>query len=97
MFLVVNWFWYISLTPIYHIYLSISAPQTIVLISFLDFHRDILGAAKTGSGKTLAFVIPMIERLYSEKWSVDDGLAALIITPTRELALQVIILYASIF
>ena len=77
--------------------MSISAPQTIVLISVLDFHRDILGAAKTGSGKTLAFVIPMIERLYSEKWSVDDGLAALIITPTRELALQVIILYASIF
>lgn len=52
--------------------------------------RDILGAAKTGSGKTLAFVIPLIERLYAEKWSVDDGLAALIITPTRELALQVI-------
>lgn len=51
--------------------------------------RDILGAAKTGSGKTLAFVIPLIERLYTEKWSVDDGLAAIVITPTRELALQV--------
>ena len=51
--------------------------------------RDILGAAKTGSGKTLAFVIPLIERLYAEKWSVDDGLAAIVITPTRELALQV--------
>lgn len=51
--------------------------------------RDILGAAKTGSGKTLAFVIPMLERLYREKWSVDDGLAAIILTPTRELALQI--------
>jgi superfamily II DNA/RNA helicase len=51
--------------------------------------RDILGAAKTGSGKTLAFVVPLIERLYTEKWSVDDGLAAIVITPTRELALQV--------
>lgn len=51
--------------------------------------RDILGAAKTGSGKTLAFVIPLIERLYAEKWSTDDGLAAIIITPTRELAMQI--------
>lgn len=51
--------------------------------------HDILGAAKTGSGKTLAFVIPMIERLYREKWDVADGLAAIIITPTRELALQI--------
>jgi len=51
--------------------------------------RDILGAAKTGSGKTLAFVIPIVERLYSERWSLDDGLAAVVITPTRELALQI--------
>ena len=51
--------------------------------------RDILGAAKTGSGKTLAFVIPILERLYVERWSAEDGLAALIITPTRELALQI--------
>ena len=51
--------------------------------------RDILGAAKTGSGKTLAFVIPIIERLYVERWSLDDGLAAVVITPTRELALQI--------
>ena len=29
--------------------------------------RDILGAAKTGSGKTLAFVIPVIEKLYTER------------------------------
>lgn len=51
--------------------------------------RDILGAAKTGSGKTLAFVVPMIEKLYRARWSTDDGLAAIIITPTRELALQI--------
>ena len=51
--------------------------------------RDILGAAKTGSGKTLSFVIPILERLYREKWSQEDGLGALIITPTRELALQI--------
>lgn len=51
--------------------------------------RDILGAAKTGSGKTLAFVIPLVERLYTEQWGPGDGLAAVIITPTRELALQI--------
>ncbi len=51
--------------------------------------RDVLGAAKTGSGKTLAFLIPLIERLFREKWGRLDGLGALIISPTRELALQI--------
>ncbi|XP_023348850.1 probable ATP-dependent RNA helicase DDX10 [Eurytemora carolleeae] len=50
---------------------------------------DILGAAKTGSGKTLAFIIPIIEKLYTEQWSRTDGVGALIITPTRELAYQI--------
>ncbi|KAK2190735.1 hypothetical protein NP493_71g02032 [Ridgeia piscesae] len=50
---------------------------------------DILGAAKTGSGKTLAFLIPILERLYNLKWSHLDGLGALIISPTRELAYQI--------
>ena len=51
--------------------------------------RDVLGAAKTGSGKTLAFLVPVLERLYREKWSRLDGLGALVISPTRELALQI--------
>ncbi|KAL7749592.1 ATP-dependent RNA helicase dbp4 [Sorochytrium milnesiophthora] len=51
--------------------------------------RDVLGAAKTGSGKTLAFIIPILERLYRVDWSSDDGLGALVISPTRELALQI--------
>lgn len=50
---------------------------------------DILGAAKTGSGKTLAFLIPVIEKLYRVKWTEFDGLGALIISPTRELAIQI--------
>uniref|UniRef100_A0A2M3Z5V3 ATP-dependent RNA helicase n=1 Tax=Anopheles braziliensis TaxID=58242 RepID=A0A2M3Z5V3_9DIPT len=50
---------------------------------------DVLAAAKTGSGKTLAFLIPILERLYVQKWTRMDGLGALIITPTRELALQI--------
>ncbi|KAI5307325.1 hypothetical protein KEM56_007591 [Ascosphaera pollenicola] len=51
--------------------------------------RDILGAAKTGSGKTLAFLVPVLENLYRAQWTELDGLGALIISPTRELALQI--------
>ncbi|OCF45706.1 ATP-dependent RNA helicase DBP4 [Kwoniella heveanensis CBS 569] len=50
--------------------------------------QDILGSAKTGSGKTLAFLIPMLERLYLDKWGPMDGLGAVVISPTRELAVQ---------
>jgi ATP-dependent RNA helicase DDX10/DBP4 len=51
---------------------------------------DILGAAKTGSGKTLAFVIPVLENLYrSQCIGMDAGLGAMIISPTRELAIQI--------
>ncbi|KAM4549402.1 putative ATP-dependent RNA helicase DDX10 [Odontesthes bonariensis] len=50
--------------------------------------KDVLGAAKTGSGKTLAFIIPVLECLYRQQWSSMDGLGALIISPTRELAYQ---------
>ena len=50
--------------------------------------KDVLGAAKTGSGKTLAFLIPVLELLWRERWSQVDGLGALIISPTRELAYQ---------
>lgn len=50
--------------------------------------RDVLGAAKTGSGKTLAFLVPLLEKLYRESWSPLDGLGALVLAPTRELALQ---------
>ncbi|KAL3454309.1 P-loop containing nucleoside triphosphate hydrolase protein [Aspergillus insuetus] len=51
--------------------------------------RDVLGAAKTGSGKTLAFLVPILENLYRKQWSEHDGLGALIISPTRELAIQI--------
>ena len=50
---------------------------------------DILGAAKTGSGKTLAFLIPILENLYRRRWTELDGLGALILSPTRELAIQI--------
>ena len=47
--------------------------------------KDVLGAAKTGSGKTLAFLIPVLEKLYRERWSRSDGVGAIVIAPTREL------------
>lgn len=47
--------------------------------------KDVLGAARTGSGKTLAFLIPVLENLLRNKWGPNDGLGALIISPTREL------------
>ena len=50
---------------------------------------DVLGAAKTGSGKTLAFLIPVLENLYRKRWTELDGLGALILSPTRELAIQI--------
>ncbi|MCJ1311987.1 ATP-dependent RNA helicase dbp4 [Agyrium rufum] len=50
---------------------------------------DILGAAKTGSGKTLSFLIPVLENLYRKRWTEFDGLGALILSPTRELAIQI--------
>jgi len=51
--------------------------------------NDVLGAAKTGSGKTLAFLVPVLEKLYRAQWTEYDGLGALIISPTRELAVQI--------
>lgn len=51
--------------------------------------HDLLAAAKTGSGKTLAFLIPVLEKLYHARWTPRDGLGALIMSPTRELAVQI--------
>ncbi|TKA72529.1 hypothetical protein B0A55_06420, partial [Friedmanniomyces simplex] len=51
--------------------------------------KDVLGAAKTGSGKTLAFLIPAVEMLYSLKFKPRNGTGVLVVSPTRELALQI--------
>ncbi|TFK76857.1 DEAD-domain-containing protein [Pluteus cervinus] len=51
--------------------------------------KDVLGAAQTGSGKTLAFLIPAIELLHRLKFKPVNGTGIVVITPTRELALQI--------
>lgn len=58
--------------------------------------KDILGVAETGSGKTLAFTLPILQNLYNKR--LEEGLVegkikrkiqALILAPTRELAIQI--------
>lgn len=51
--------------------------------------RDVLGAAKTGSGKTLAFLIPVVEMLCSLRFKPRNGTGVIVVSPTRELALQI--------
>ena len=53
--------------------------------------RDILGCAQTGTGKTAAFALPILQTLYKQQTGNAQKrvLRALILTPTRELALQI--------
>lgn len=51
--------------------------------------RDVLAAAPTGSGKTLAFLVPLVEALWRARWGTEDALGAIVLAPTRELAIQI--------
>ena len=48
--------------------------------------RDVVATAQTGTGKTLAFVLPVLESLL--KQPIETGVSAVILSPTRELAIQ---------
>lgn len=51
--------------------------------------EDLIAAAQTGTGKTASFVLPILERLSQEKTQRKKRFRGLIITPTRELAIQI--------
>jgi ATP-dependent RNA helicase RhlE len=64
-------------------------------IPFVLQKRDLLGCAQTGTGKTAAFAIPLLQLMYQQSREVPAGgraprsIRALILTPTRELAIQI--------
>lgn len=63
--------------------------QEQAILPALD-NRDILGLAQTGTGKTAAFSLPIIQQLYLNKvHGKKREIRALVITPTRELAIQI--------
>lgn len=66
-------------------------PIQIEAIPALLEGKDLLGCAQTGTGKTAAFAIPILQRLYAERQSSEENrqIKALIIAPTRELAIQI--------
>jgi ATP-dependent RNA helicase RhlE len=66
--------------------------QTQAIPSILQ-RKDLLGCAQTGTGKTAAFAIPMLQLMHEEQQQSQPGgrrnVKALILTPTRELAIQI--------
>jgi ATP-dependent RNA helicase DDX24/MAK5 len=76
--------------------------QEKVMLPAIQSYRDVIGIAETGSGKTLAYGLPILHRLFERRDRLGIGilksdpnckwwkyLPALVITPTRELAVQV--------
>lgn len=66
---------------------SIPTPVQAAAIPHALEGKDVLATAQTGTGKTLAFLIPIMERLLQQN---TPGIAALVLVPTRELAMQVV-------
>lgn len=52
--------------------------------------RDLLGLAQTGTGKTAAFALPILQQLMGQKTRGPRKIRALVLTPTRELAIQIV-------
>jgi ATP-dependent RNA helicase RhlE len=59
-------------------------------IPILLERKDLLGCAQTGTGKTAAFAIPILQLLHQDElYKASTGISTLILTPTRELAIQI--------
>lgn len=67
--------------------ISVPTPVQAASIPVALAGKDLIAQAQTGSGKTLAFSLPILSKLFQSK--VHEGTLALILTPTREIALQV--------
>ena len=71
---------------------SIATPVQEESIPVLLNDRDVIGSAHTGTGKTAAFAIPILQKIYLEKLEQNTTkkiIKALVLAPTRELALQI--------
>ncbi len=70
---------------------TIPTPIQAKAIPILLAGKDLLGCAQTGTGKTAAFAIPILQQLFYEKKPQQGrrSIKALIVTPTRELAIQI--------
>lgn len=70
---------------------TIPTPIQAEAIPYVLDGSDLLGCAQTGTGKTAAFSIPILQNLYNERLEGGHtrGIKALILTPTRELAIQI--------
>ena len=66
-------------------YIHPTLVQIWVIPLLLNWNKDIIGQAQTGTGKTAAFALPILERLDKKIHNIQT----LILTPTRELAIQI--------
>ncbi|MBK6832289.1 MAG: DEAD/DEAH box helicase [Flavobacteriales bacterium] len=72
-----------------HMNIKVPTPiQQQAIPAVLD-HRDLIACAQTGTGKTAAFLLPLIDVITGYRPKVDGSIRALIVVPTRELALQI--------
>lgn len=72
--------------------LNYTAPSSIQAqaIPAIMSGRDVIGVAKTGSGKTIAFLLPLFRHIKDQRpLEQMEGPIALVMTPTRELAVQI--------
>lgn len=66
-----------------------ATPIQLAAIPLILAGRDVLASAQTGTGKTAAFILPALEKLNTPSVSQARGPRVLVLTPTRELAMQV--------